>query len=115
MKRSSGPQVSPAFLSTGKGVDPMPRGRAYRLETHRKKLKRTLRMAVYMAYPRSIYVERDLVNGKWVLGKYAQYRKSSKVQTYHKRRFEKAVRRAQDLPPRGNGYRRLYDYWWSID
>ena len=95
--------------------DTTARGRAYRIEARRKKLEKALRTAAYMAYPRSIYVKYELVNGHVILGKYLQHRKTSKAMTYHKHRSAKAVRRAPNLPPRGNGYRKIYDYWWSID
>lgn len=91
------------------------RGLAYRREKRQKARKRLLGMAGYMAYPRSVYVIRNFENGRWTFEKTPKRRKNSKVEGYHKRRSEKAVRRAQNLPPRGNSYRRLYDYWWSID
>ncbi len=92
------------------------RGRAYRRKMRQKARDRLLGMAGYMAYPRSVYVVRTLEDGKWrIIGKYPKHKKSSKVEAYHKRRSAKVVRHRKELPHRGNGYRKMYDYWWSID
>lgn len=33
---------------------------------------------------------------------------------YFKRASNKAVRRAKTVPAKGNGYRKVFDYWWTI-
>lgn len=94
--------------------DTTARGRAYRIEARRKKLNKTLKKTAYMPYPRSIYPKLELVNGIWV-AKYIKHRKNSSAMAYCKRRSAKAVRSSAHVPTHGNGYRRIFDYWWSID
>lgn len=92
------------------------RCRAYRIEVRRKKLKRNLRTAAYMAYPRAIYADYDLMYGKRVVvGKYLKHRKDSKAAVYCKRCSNRHLRRVKDLPTRGSGFHKYYDFWWTID
>lgn len=39
---------------------------------------------------------------------------SSKNKVFFKRVSNKAVRRSKSLPLKGNGYRKVFDYWWAI-
>lgn len=59
------------------------------------------------------------IHGHWdgdeyILGTYVEYPKSSKNKVFYKRVSNKAVRRSKDIPLKGNGYRKVFDYWWTI-
>lgn len=89
-------------------------GRAYRRRMHRKNIQK--------------YRNRDSrgwsifgphIHGHWdgdeyILGTYVEYPKSSKNKVFYKRVSNKKARRSKDIPPKGNGYRKVFDYWWTI-
>ena len=54
--------------------------------------------------------------GKTLLhtGKYIKYPKNSKCQRWLKRVSSKKVRACPCLPLKGNGYRKIFDYWWAL-
>ena len=54
--------------------------------------------------------------GKTLLhtGKYIKYPKNSRRQRWLKRVSSKKVRIYPDLPQKGNSYRKVFDYWWSL-
>ena len=47
-------------------------------------------------------------------GKYIKYPKNSNCQRRMKRLTSKKVRRCPELMGKGNQYRRLFDYWWTL-
>ena len=47
-------------------------------------------------------------------GKYIKYPKNSNCQRWMQRLTSKKARRCRDLSGKGNGYRRLFDYWWTL-
>ena len=47
-------------------------------------------------------------------GKYIKYPKNSNFQRWMKRLTSKKCRRNEELFGKGNQYRRLFDYWWTI-
>ena len=47
-------------------------------------------------------------------GKYIKYPKHSHCQRWMKRLTSKKTRRCTDLVRKGNEYRRLFDYWWTL-
>jgi len=47
-------------------------------------------------------------------GKYIKYPKNSNCQRWMKRLTSKKVRRHSELTGKGNQYRRLFDYWWTL-
>ena len=47
-------------------------------------------------------------------GKYIKYPKNSNCQRWMKRETSRKFRNCQDLPRKGNYYRRLFDYWWTL-
>lgn len=47
-------------------------------------------------------------------GKYIKYPKSSNCQRWMKRLTSKKTRRYSVLTRKGNEYRRLFDYWWTL-
>ena len=47
-------------------------------------------------------------------GKYIKYPKNSNRQRLCKKASNARVRRYMDLPCKGNSYRRVFDYWWTL-
>ena len=47
-------------------------------------------------------------------GKYIKYPKNSNCQKWMKRETSRRVRSCKEVPPKGNFYRRLFDYWWTL-
>jgi len=61
------------------------------------------------------YVDWDWVDGVWQqTGKYIKYVKNSNSPKYWKRHSNRIVRRSKDSIPRGNQYRKYFDYWWTL-
>ena len=52
---------------------------------------------------------------EFVLGSCVKYPQNSSNKAFFKRVSNKKVRRSTDLPPKGTGYRKVFDYWWTID
>ena len=90
--------------------------RLSRRKTHIKKKKRLMLIInrnKYNPYPG--YIKWGYVDGKWTpVGKYIQYPKNSKKQSYYKKYSNRIVRRSKTHIPNGNSYRRLFDYSWEI-
>lgn len=47
-------------------------------------------------------------------GQYIKYPKNSNCQRWIKRETSRRIRNCKDVPPKGNFYRRLFDYWWTL-
>ena len=47
-------------------------------------------------------------------GKYIKYPKNSNCQRWIKRETSRRFRNCEELPRKGNYYRRLFDYWWTM-
>ena len=57
----------------------------------------------------------DYVNGQHVpIGTYIKYPKNSSRQRWCKKASSARVRKYMDLPSKGNSYRRVFDYWWTL-
>lgn len=52
---------------------------------------------------------------KFVLGSYVKHPQNSSNKAFFKRVSNKKVRRSNGVPAKGNGYRKIFDYWWTID
>ena len=81
-----------------------------------RKDDRTLRITNYGGYaPHVGYVDLDF-DGPTLLhtGVYLKYPKSSNCQKWIKRETSRRIRNCQDVPIKGNFYRRLFDYWWTL-
>jgi len=65
--------------------------------------------------PHAGYVDWDF-EGRTLLhsGKYIKYPKNSNCQRWIKRYTSKRMRKCPYLPQKGNHYRRLFDYWWTL-
>ena len=91
-------------------------GRRYRRRKRQEKTDRRLAIIQLSGYaPHRGYVDWGF-EGKTLLhtGKYIKYPKNSKCQRWLKRVSGKKVRAYPHLPPKGNGYRKVFDYWWSL-
>ena len=91
-------------------------GRRYRRRKGREKSDRLLAIVQLPGYaPHRGYVDWDF-EGKTLLhtGKYIKYPKNSKCQRWLKQVSSKKVRAYPCLPQKGNGYRKVFDYWWTL-
>lgn len=81
-----------------------------------RKTDNLLRIINYGGYaPHRGYVDWEF-DGKTLLhtGKYIKYPKNSNCQRWIKRETSRRIRRCKDVPVKGNYYRRLFDYWWTL-
>lgn len=93
------------------------RGRAYRREQNEKKQKRRWKIVGLSHYynPAAGYVKRDFVDGSIrVVGTHIQYPKNSNEQRFLKQQSNRKVRRYQGELPKGNTYRKMFDYWFNL-
>ncbi len=90
--------------------------RQYRRRKGQEKLNRRLAIVQLSGYaPHRGYVDWGF-EGRTLLhtGKYIKYPKNSKCQQWLKRVSNKKVRTYPFLPQKGNGCRKVFDYWWSL-
>ena len=90
-------------------------GRAYRRMMKEQKFKRLFRIVTQDYRPYAGYVDWSYVGSRWVpTGKYIKYPKNSNCQRWCKKVSNARVRKYMDLPSKGNSYRRVFDYWWTL-
>lgn len=77
-------------------------GRAYRRHMERQKLKRDLWISEH-----NYFAVRAANNGSYV-------KRQKRSKRYWKKHSNRVVRRYQAEFPKGNGYNKLFDYWWTI-
>lgn len=99
-------------------LPPQPRrrtGKAYRRQMHIKKNDELLHIITRHYVPHAGYVDWSF-DGSTLLhsGKYIKYPKNSNCQRWMKRETSRRSRRWQNVPKKGNAYRRLFDYWWTL-
>lgn len=90
-------------------------GNAYRRKMARQKFKKKKEIGTYVYH--ACWVDWDEVDGKRMpVGKYIKYPNNSEARSYFKKYSNRKVRRAKydDIPMKGNGYRRQFDYWWTL-
>lgn len=90
-------------------------GKAYRRMMAKQKFKNKKEIGKYSFY--GPWVDWDKVDGQWMpVGKYIKYPHDSEMRSYFKRYSNKKVRRTKDdnIQIKGNGYRRQFDYWWTL-
>ena len=92
------------------------RDRNYRRAKALHKKKRLLKILNLKGYnPARGYVDWALADGQWKpVGNHIKYPKNSNKQRFYKRYTKRIVRR-NELPRKGNGYRKCFDYWWALD
>lgn len=91
------------------------RRRVRRIMRNRKN-DRLLRIINYGGYaPHRGYIDWGF-DGLSLLhsGKYIKYPKNSKCQRWMKRETSRRSRSCRTVPAKGNYYRRLFDYWWTL-
>ena len=94
---------------------PRKTGSAYRRFMKKQKQDKLMDIINRGGYnPAAGYVDWGKVNGKWKpIGKYIKYPKNSHQQKFYKRYSNRKARR-EELPTKGNGYRKHFDYWWTL-
>ena len=86
-----------------------------RREMRGRKNDRLLRIISHGYKPHAGYVDWDFVDGKYTcIGKYIKYPKNSNCQRWMKRETSRKIRNSKYAPQKGNYYRRLFDYWWTM-
>ena len=90
-------------------------GSAYRREMRIRKNDALMRIVTRRYVPHAGYIDYGF-DGNTLLhsGKYIKYPKNSNCQRWMKRETSRKFRNCQDLPRKGNYYRRLFDYWWTL-
>lgn len=90
-------------------------GAAYRREMRTRKNDRLMRIVTRSYIPHAGYIDYGF-DGENLLhsGKYIKYPKNSNRRRWIKRATSKRVRNCMDMPRKGNDYRRLFDYWWTL-
>ena len=91
------------------------RRRLHRISNVRKN-DRLLRIINFGGYaPHVGYIDWGF-DGKTLLhsGKYIKYPRNSRLQKWMKRKTSSRIRAYWDMPRKGNFYRRLFDYWWTM-
>lgn len=90
-------------------------GRAYRRRMRQIKNKRLMKIVNNSGYnPAAGYVDWAFVDGVYTpVGKYIKFPKNSNQQKYFKR-YSNRITRREDIPAKGNGYRKCFDYWWTL-
>ena len=91
-------------------------GRAYR--RYQKKSKDARRKDIIRGAgynPAVGYIEYDYVDGVWTeVGNHIKYPRNSNAQRFLKRLSNKQVRKYAGVIPKGNFYRKIFDYWWEL-
>ncbi len=81
-----------------------------------RKSDRLLRIINYGGYaPHRGYIDWGY-DGSTLLhsGKYIKYAKNSGCQRWMKEKASRRIRNCRDIAAKGNYYRRLFDYWWTL-
>lgn len=92
------------------------RGREYRRLQSIKHGEKLLFLIRHLGYaPHIGYIDGGFDGGRLLhRGVHIKQPGSSSAQQYLKRKTSRAVRRCAELPPKGNRYRRLVEYWWAL-
>jgi hypothetical protein len=90
-------------------------GACYRRQMRFSKNDRLVVIVGRHYIPRAGYIDWGF-DGKTLLhsGKYIKYPKNSNCQKWMKRETSRRIRNCECAPPKGNFYRRLFDYWWTM-
>lgn len=87
-------------------------GRAYRRKMRRKTIQKYRNGNGWIYGP---HLRGHWEGDKFVLGSYVKHPQNSSNKAFFKRVSNKKVRRSNGVPAKGNGYRKIFDYWWTID
>lgn len=91
-------------------------GRAYRRRKAKQKDDRLRSIIASGGYKPMIgFIDYGLVDGVWQeVGNHIKYPRNSNYQRYLKQQSNKRVRRYKAEIPKGNSYRKLFEYWWEL-
>jgi len=90
-------------------------GRAYRRLMDRHKKERLMKIITYGYHPEAGYVDWDWVDGVLQpVGNHIKYPKSSNRQVYWKNQSNRKVRRYKGSIPKGNAYRKHFEYTYTV-
>jgi len=109
-------RVLPQETSRNNPVGKRKTGRAYRRQMRIRKNDALMRILSYGGYaPHRGYIDWGF-NGQTLLhsGKYIKYPKNSNCQSWMKRETSRRMRKCLAVSHKGNYYRRLFDYWWTL-
>lgn len=95
-----------------KGFGRRKTGREYRRKMHRENIQKCRNRDNWVW---GVHVAGHWDGDEYILGSYIKRPKRSSNKVFFKRVSNKKVRRSKEILPKGNGYRRLFDYWWTID
>lgn len=87
---------------------------------HRNRHARLARELTHYRAPYYLMEEKYVGNGRWEIIEKPYVRKTyrsagSQRYSYFKKHSNRQVRRYKDNIPKGNGYRKIFDYQWEID
>ena len=90
-------------------------GRRYRRERNVHANDRLLKIIRRYYIPHAGYIDYGF-EGTTLLhsGKYIKFPQNSNCQRWIKRTTSRKIRSCKDVPQKGNFYRRLFDYWWTL-
>lgn len=98
-------------------IEPAPPSRTweYRRGQRTKRFNKLYKIVTSSYVPHAGYVDWSFEGAHPVpSGKYIKYPKNSNCQRWIKRQTSKRVRHYKGMPVKGNHYRRLFDYWWTL-
>ncbi len=95
-----------------KSVGKRKTGRAYRRNMHKKVIQKYRSQDDWIC---GVYISGHWEGNEYILGSYVKRPKSSANKVFFKRVSNKKVRRNKYALSKGNGYRKIFDYWWTID
>lgn len=100
---------------TGKIKGKRKTGRAFRRRMHRKHIQKHHDRRRFVRVYGAPCLNWGYVNGEYVMiGNHVDHPQNSKAKVFYKRASNKKVRHHEGRLPKGNGYRRLFDYWWTL-
>ena len=111
-KNENSEQLAGAKAKAGKRKT----GRSYRRMMRIRKNDQLMRITNFGGYaPHRGYIDWGF-NGKTLYhsGKYIKYPKNSNCQRWIKKETSRRIRNCRSIPVKGNYYRRIFDYWWTL-
>ena len=102
-------------VAPAKSHKPRKTGRAYRRQMRKQKKDKLMKIMTYGYNPAAGYTDWDWVNGVFQpVGNHIQYPRSSNRQVYWKNQSNRKVRRYKGSIPKGNSYRKHFEYVYTI-
>lgn len=90
-------------------------GSAYRRQMRQQKKEKLMKIMTYGYNPAAGYTDWEMVDGVFQpIGDHIKYPKNSNRQVYWKNQSNRKVRRYQGYIPKGNAYRKHFEYRYTI-